>query len=105
MQAIAVGSRKAHASLAVMSRVARPRRLETVNDNRRALDYLRTEGLTENGGLMEAIKLTVEERLDIAELAVRYGNIVDDRDWSRFSELFTEDAVLTISGLPDGEVV
>ena len=54
---------------------------------------------------MEAIKLTVEERLDIAELAVRYGNIVDDRDWSRFSELFTEDAVLTISGLPDGEVV
>jgi 3-phenylpropionate/cinnamic acid dioxygenase small subunit len=53
---------------------------------------------------VDPTSLTVEDRLDIAELAARYANIVDDREWPRLAEVFTPDAVLTITGLPEGDV-
>jgi hypothetical protein len=38
--------------------------------------------------------LSVEDRLDIHDLLVRYGFVVDDRDWDVFACVFTPDAVV-----------
>ena len=43
--------------------------------------------------------LDLAERLAIHELAARYGNVMDDREWDRLSTLFTEDAVFSIRSL------
>ncbi len=36
-------------------------------------------------------ELTALDRLDLHELAARYGNSIDERDWDRFATVFTED--------------
>jgi len=38
--------------------------------------------------------LSVEDRLDIHDLLVRYGFVVDDRDWDAFATVFTPDAIV-----------
>jgi hypothetical protein len=43
--------------------------------------------------------LDVAQRMEIHELAARYGNVIDARAWDRLGELFTEDAVFSISSL------
>jgi hypothetical protein len=42
--------------------------------------------------------LSVEDRLDIHDVLVRYGFVVDDRDWAGFGAVFTADAVVDFSG-------
>ncbi len=45
--------------------------------------------------------LDVADRLEIHELAARYGKAVDDRDWEALARVFTPDALFVI-GRPDG---
>jgi ketosteroid isomerase-like protein len=45
-------------------------------------------------------RVTIVERLEINELAARYGNVVDDRDWDRLDSVFTSDAVFELHGFP-----
>ncbi len=51
--------------------------------------------------------LSLEDRLDLQTLAHRYGDIIDDRDWTALGDIFTEDAVfevvklVTLTGLPE----
>jgi hypothetical protein len=42
------------------------------------------------------------DRLELHELPGRYGDAIDDRDWDRLHDIFTDDAVfdLTDLGLP-----
>ena len=40
--------------------------------------------------------LDVIQRLEIHELAARYGNVMDDREWDRLGTLFTDDAVFSL---------
>jgi 3-phenylpropionate/cinnamic acid dioxygenase small subunit len=40
--------------------------------------------------------ITAEDRLAIHDLIALHGHLADDRDWSRLSELFTDDAVLDL---------
>jgi 3-phenylpropionate/cinnamic acid dioxygenase small subunit len=49
--------------------------------------------------------MTIEpvDRLEIHELAARYGNVVDDRDWDALSSVFTDDAVFIMSGFDQME--
>jgi 3-phenylpropionate/cinnamic acid dioxygenase small subunit len=42
--------------------------------------------------------LSVEDRLEIHELAARYGTVVDDRDWDGLAAVFTEHAVFELHG-------
>ena len=43
--------------------------------------------------------LTADDRLDIHEVLVRYGFVVDDRDWAGFARVFTPDAIIDFAGL------
>jgi 3-phenylpropionate/cinnamic acid dioxygenase small subunit len=47
--------------------------------------------------------MDVSDRLELHELPGRYGDAIDDRDWDRLDQIFTEDAVfdLTDLGGPD----
>jgi ketosteroid isomerase-like protein len=47
--------------------------------------------------------ISTAERLEIHELAARYGFMVDDRDWAALGSVFTEDAVYVIK-FATGEV-
>lgn len=47
--------------------------------------------------------MTPQERLLIHELINLYGHVIDERQFSRFSELFTDDAVFDLLAL-DGAV-
>jgi len=38
------------------------------------------------------------DRLAIHELAARYGRVIDDRDWDRLGEVFTDGAVFRMEG-------
>ena len=40
------------------------------------------------------MKLKAEDRLDIQELLVRYGFLIDDRRWDCMSDVFTDDAIV-----------
>ena len=40
------------------------------------------------------VKRSAEEILEIQAVVVRYGFLLDDREWDRFDEVFTEDAVV-----------
>lgn len=40
--------------------------------------------------------LDVTQRLEIHELAARYGNVMDDREWHRLGAVFTDDAVFSV---------
>ena len=44
------------------------------------------------------MSLSLEDRLDILQLLNLYGHVIDERQFSRFDELFTEDAVFDLSG-------
>lgn len=46
--------------------------------------------------------ITLADRLELHELPGRYGDAIDDRDWARLDQIFTEDAVfdLTDLGIP-----
>jgi ketosteroid isomerase-like protein len=48
--------------------------------------------------------MDVNDRLDLHELAARYGNVVDSGDLDALSTIYTDDAVLTLV-LPDGKQV
>jgi len=39
------------------------------------------------------------DRLELHELPGRYGDAIDDRDWDRLGEIFTEDAVFDLTDL------
>jgi 3-phenylpropionate/cinnamic acid dioxygenase small subunit len=43
--------------------------------------------------------LTLEDRLDLQQLAHRYGDIIDDRDWPALAEIFIEEAVFEVVDL------
>jgi 3-phenylpropionate/cinnamic acid dioxygenase small subunit len=49
--------------------------------------------------------LEVGDRLDIIELLARYGNIIDDREFSRTGEVFTADAAYDVDSLSLGRHV
>jgi len=39
---------------------------------------------------------TPQDTLEIHEVVVRYGFVVDDREWDRFGDVLTEDAVIDL---------
>ena len=43
--------------------------------------------------------LTLADKLELHELAGRYGDVIDDRAWDRLDHIFTEDAVFEVRGL------
>jgi hypothetical protein len=43
--------------------------------------------------------LSIEDRMELHELAGRYGDIIDDRDWPALDTVFTPDAVFEVVGL------
>ena len=43
--------------------------------------------------------LDLEDRLDLHELAARYGDNIDDRDWQALDRIFTEDAIFEVVDL------
>ena len=45
-----------------------------------------------------ADELSVGDRVALHELAARYGNVIDDRDWPRLAEVFVPDAVYELHG-------
>jgi 3-phenylpropionate/cinnamic acid dioxygenase small subunit len=40
--------------------------------------------------------ITAEDRLAIHDVIASHGHVVDDRDWDRLGELFTDDVVLDL---------
>ena len=51
--------------------------------------------------------LSIEDKLELHELAGRYGDIIDDKNWPSLATIFTPDAVfevvnlVTMTGLPE----
>ena len=43
--------------------------------------------------------MDLADRIELHELPGRYGDAIDDRDWDRLDEIFTEDAVFDLSDL------
>ncbi len=43
--------------------------------------------------------MDVADRLELHELPGRYGDAIDDRDWDRLDQIFTEDAVFDLTDL------
>ncbi len=43
--------------------------------------------------------LSTNDKLELHELAGRYGDIIDDRDWPALARIFTEDAVFEVVDL------
>ena len=43
--------------------------------------------------------LSIEDKIELHELAGRYGDIIDDRDWPALDSVFTMDAVFEVVGL------
>lgn len=48
--------------------------------------------------------LDIDDRFALLQLAARYGNVMDDRDWDRLTTLFTDDAPFIVKGLPSGDL-
>lgn len=46
--------------------------------------------------------LTVEDKLELHELIRRYAHIVDNAEWERLGEIFTEDTVFELRGMEGG---
>ena len=44
------------------------------------------------------MSLSLEDRLDIQQLLNLYGHLIDERQFSRLTEIFTDDAVFDLSG-------
>ncbi len=40
--------------------------------------------------------LSTDDKLELHELAARYGDIIDDRNWQALDTVFTEDAVFEV---------
>lgn len=55
-----------------------------------------------NAPIEEALMLSIEDKLAIHDLISLYGHIVDNREFSRTHELFTDDAVYDISDFNAG---
>lgn len=45
----------------------------------------------------EPERLNLGDRLELHELAARYGDLIDARDWAGLDRVFTEDAVFDLS--------
>jgi SnoaL-like domain len=43
--------------------------------------------------------MDIADRIELHELPGRYGDAIDDRDWARLGEIFTDDAVFDITDL------
>ena len=43
--------------------------------------------------------MDVTDRIDLHELPGRYGDAIDDRDWERLHQIFTDDAVFDLTDL------
>jgi hypothetical protein len=43
-------------------------------------------------------EFSLGDRLELHELAARYANTIDDRDWERFRTVFTDDCRYELSG-------
>jgi 3-phenylpropionate/cinnamic acid dioxygenase small subunit len=43
--------------------------------------------------------VSLEDRIELHELAGRYGDIIDDRDWQALDTIFTPEAVFEVVGL------
>jgi 3-phenylpropionate/cinnamic acid dioxygenase small subunit len=43
--------------------------------------------------------MDIADRIELHELPGRYGDAIDDRDWARLAEIFTDDAVFDITDL------
>jgi ketosteroid isomerase-like protein len=48
-------------------------------------------------------ELTAADRLEIHELASRYGTTIDDRDWDGLEQVFCRDAVYELRGFGAGD--
>jgi len=46
---------------------------------------------------VQELRLETADRLEIAELMARYGNIIDNRQFSRISEVFDDEAVYDVT--------
>ena len=45
--------------------------------------------------------MRVDDRVELHELAARYGTAIDDRDWDALSAVFTADALYVLDGFGD----
>ena len=43
--------------------------------------------------------IDLADRLELHELPGRYGDAIDDRNWDRLRQIFTEDAVFDLTGV------
>jgi len=43
--------------------------------------------------------MDLADRIELHELPGRYGDAIDDRDWARLDQIFTEDAVFDLTDL------
>jgi 3-phenylpropionate/cinnamic acid dioxygenase small subunit len=43
--------------------------------------------------------MEIADRIELHELPGRYGDAIDDRDWARLAQVFTEDAVFDLTDL------
>ena len=43
--------------------------------------------------------IDIADRLELHELPGRYGDAIDDRNWDRVREIFTDDAVFDLTGV------
>lgn len=48
---------------------------------------------------MATMTLSIEDKIELHELAGRYGDIIDDRNWPALDTIFTEDAVFVVVAL------
>ena len=45
------------------------------------------------------MSINIADRLELHELPGRYGDAIDDRNWDRLREIFTDDAVFDLTGV------
>jgi 3-phenylpropionate/cinnamic acid dioxygenase small subunit len=50
----------------------------------------------------DGVSIDLADRLELHELAARYGTVVDDRDWDGLALVFTDDATFELNGF--GEI-
>ena len=43
--------------------------------------------------------IELADRLELHELPGRYGDAIDDRNWDRLRQIFTDDAVFDLTGV------
>jgi len=45
------------------------------------------------------VTIDIADRLELHELPGRYGDAIDDRNWDRLRDIFTDDAVFDLTGV------